>query len=130
MNKIHILKAESLIDKHGFCDSDQFIREVEEFYNDCDKNGIKPPSQLSLNLIIIIVEEYLLPKLPFKFMTIKKVTMHNPIRISSIDGEEINKGNYKKFASLLSKTRVEVTSDQVREIIREIANGDRKLFFS
>ncbi len=117
----HELRAESLLDKFGFCDGDQFIDEVEEYYSECEEQGVRPEKFMCSRTLCAVVKEYLIPSIPFDVDHIEVTTMHNPIRLTKLDGNEIE--DYDLMRELLKGEKVNVGSDQVKEIIRRITSS-------
>lgn len=117
------LRAESLLEKHGFCDGDIFESELNEYWDDCEKRGIQYEMGMLSKTLIATVKKYLLPMIPFDVECVEWRSMHNPIRLTKIDGEEIGEHNYKMMRELLRDEKVKVSKDQVREMIREITGN-------
>lgn len=116
----YTLKAICLLSKHGFYDGDQFLSEVEYYFDECEKQKIKPIRGMINKTLIEVVKKYLLPIIPFKVECEEYPTMHNPIRLVKIDDNEIK--DYKLIYSLLEGVEINVNSNQIKEIIEKIHN--------
>ena len=112
------LRPEWLLCKWGFYDGDIFIEPVEEYYDDCEKLGIKPKGEMINRTLCEVVKKYLIPSIPFDVEYVERHTMHNPIRLTKIDGEEIK--DHELIHGLFEGEKITVTYDQVRKVIDDI----------
>lgn len=117
------LRAESLLDKFGFCDGDLFVPEVEEYWDECIKRGIPTKHGLLSDTLVAVVKKYLLPTIPFQIECSEAVTMHNPIRLVKFDGQDITTDNYDTIKGLLKGEKAIVDKAQVVEIIQQLGES-------
>ncbi len=109
-----VFNTSSLLSKWGFDDGDMLDEFCEQHYYEAFDKSL----QFDHELLCAVVKKHVIPKLDQKVEVITLRTIHNPIRVASVDGENVNV--YEDGDIKLTPSTIEVTDEQLHECAKKL----------